>query len=133
MKYEFVGSCPGLPAWFVDWVADDAEPDEIEFDEVEELLEGNESFEAYMEYRLEDPKGPKLHPGEDWSIRFLKGQTPRGLPYVVIQDSGIENVYVAGDFDIDAEEAYAREHGLGFHFQHEPKCSTKKLKARLLR
>jgi len=106
--YEFIGSCPSLPAWFVNWVSEDETSSETSFSELEVALEGNSDFDAYMRYRLEQIE---IHPDDDWSISFLTGKTPTGLPFMVIQDAGIEHVYVAGAFDIAKEEAEARRMG----------------------
>ncbi len=69
--FEFVGSCPSLPAWLVNWVSEDETSDEVEFSELEAALKGNEAFDDYMRYRLEDIE---IHPDDDWSISFLGGR-----------------------------------------------------------
>lgn len=103
--YHFVGSCPNLLAWFIWWITDeDQGSEEIEFDELAKGLAGDPCYEEYMAYRR-DKVG--IHPRDDWAINFWKAKTPNGLPVLAIQDSGIEHVYVAGDFDLEAEKGTA--------------------------
>jgi|GEM_PF-4059497 len=103
--YHFVGSCPNLPAWFIWWITDDDQgSEEIEFDELAKGLAGVSDYEEYMAYRR-DKIG--IHPRDDWAISFLRAKTPNGLPVLVIQDAGIEHVYVAGAFDLEAEKGTA--------------------------
>jgi len=77
--FSFVAWCPSLPAWFVNWVSEDETSSEVSFAELEASLAGNEDFDAYMRYRLEEIE---IHP-DDLSISFLGGKTPTGLPFLV--------------------------------------------------
>jgi hypothetical protein len=124
-SFTFIGSCPSLPAWLVNWVTDeDMGMEHVEFDELEAALAGTKQFDDYMQYRLEDIE---VHPRDDWAISFLRTKTPTGLPVYVIQDAGIEHVYVEGTFDLAAEKE-AAEHR-GFEWMDNPAAIKDRLLA----
>lgn len=129
-EYSFVGACPSLPSWFVNWVSDEDTSRQVEFDELGDALRGEPTFEEYMHYRVHDIE---IHPRDDWSIDFRKGLTPLGRRFMVIQDSGIEHVYVRGHLNLEDEKQEAERRGFEWMDNPTPNPDTTAAKRRAMR
>ena len=108
--YYFAGSCPAAPVWWIEWITDDEQPgydEEIEWADIESDLQDDPDFKSFMQDW--DP-----HPAEDHHVTYYRTRSPLGVPVIVIQHSGIENIWADGSLDLEAEEAEATRKGFWY-------------------
>jgi len=109
-SYSFVGDCRAGPIWWIEWITDeDVEgyDDEVPWEEIEQDLAADPDFRMFMGVWA-------VHPTEDYQVDYYRTRSPSGVPIIVIQHSGIEHVWAAGDVDLEREEQLAAEAGFWY-------------------
>ena len=122
--YRFDRSCPAGPVWWIEWVTDEGVAgynDSVPWSELESDLSGDDAFNEFMNEWT-------VHPDADDHVTYYRTTSPSGVPLIVIQHSGIENIWANGHIDIEEEERLAE--GSGFwYLANNPASSTGDTKA----
>ncbi|RLB37261.1 MAG: hypothetical protein DRH30_13500 [Deltaproteobacteria bacterium] len=108
--YQFDRSCPQGPVWWIEWVTDpdvSGHDDSVPWEEIEGDLAGDGSFVGFMGDWV-------VHPRDDHHVDYYRTTSPSGVPLIVIQHSGIENIWAQGPLDLEKEERLAE--GSGFWY-----------------